>query len=159
MLLEDRLDLVNMQATLLGTDGIGGRAGWHPVSGKLSYLRVGRSEIRAEYDAQGVNLLKISNSAGQWLGLAYDGQGPDPQPQDPGGRAPAVRLQRPGASLPTSSSKGEGCWMCVTSRASAGGQSETPQMALKIAQTFQQLLQPGQGLGAGAEAWPGPAAG
>ena len=155
VLLEDRLDLVNMRATLLGTDGIEVERGWHPVSGKLSYLRVGRSEIRAEYDAQGVNLLKISNSAGQWLSLAYDGQDQIRSLKTQAGVHLLFDYNAQGKPAHIEL-KGEGV---LDVRYDEQGEvqevkSETPQMALKITQTFQQLLSQVKALEQGAEAWP-----
>jgi len=43
----------------------------HPLSGKLMLLQVDAAMFQAEYDETGDNLLKVSDSAGNWVRLEY----------------------------------------------------------------------------------------
>jgi len=71
-LLPEKLDLVGMRATIVGADGIEVERAWHPVSGKLTYVRVGRAEMQARYDEGGINLLGLKDSTGVELRLDYN---------------------------------------------------------------------------------------
>jgi CHAT domain-containing protein/tetratricopeptide (TPR) repeat protein len=43
----------------------------HPYSGKLMLLQVGKAAETAEYDENGDNLLRVADSAGDWVRLEY----------------------------------------------------------------------------------------
>jgi CHAT domain-containing protein/tetratricopeptide (TPR) repeat protein/ligand-binding sensor domain-containing protein len=45
----------------------------HPLSGKLMLLQVDASKLEVEHDENGDDMKKISDSAGNWIRLEYDG--------------------------------------------------------------------------------------
>lgn len=154
-LIDERLDLLRMRATVIGTDGVEVERGWHAVSGKSNYLRVGRAEMRAEYDDAGVNLLKVVDSGGQWLSLAYDDNDQIRTMQSqaglhlqfaygPLGKPVHIQLKGVGEVRVRYDASGE----------IEGVDSDTPQIGLKISQTFQQLLSQVKALEGGRGEWP-----
>lgn len=44
----------------------------HPISGKVTYLKRGDKWLKADYDPQGIHLLKVTDSTGHWMNSVYD---------------------------------------------------------------------------------------
>lgn len=66
------LDREPLEAEILLPNGEVMRRADHPITGKMLFLAKGPAYVRAEYDASGENLLKMSSSSGEEIHLEYN---------------------------------------------------------------------------------------
>ncbi|AGX86372.1 CHAT domain-containing protein [Candidatus Symbiobacter mobilis] len=141
-LLPEKLDLVHMHATIVDPSGIEVERGYHPITGRLTFLRVGAASVSAEYDARGINLLRLADSGGSEIRLEYDAQDLITRITQKGGDELSFEYA-PNSKPSRISVKGVGDIKIEydanneISKVVAGG---GPKVALRVTSAFQELL-------------------